>query len=76
MSSTVSTPPAATPAPAPTFHVDNISGAPVTTILGVLAALQGALMSLQGGILPSTPAGWTGLVLSAAIAVFGALNKG
>ena len=76
MSNTIGVVPTAPAAPAPTFHVNNISGAPTTTILGVLAALQGVLVSLQGGVLPANAAGWIGLLLSASIAVFGALTKG
>lgn len=68
--------PAPAPAPTPTLHPSHITAYPVSTILGVMAGLQGVLLSLPGGDLPTTSAGWMTLAMSLGMAAFGALAKG
>lgn len=72
----ITPPPAAPPATTPPLHVSHITGAPVSTVLGIMAALEGALHSMPGGNWPTNAMGWVGLALSLAMAVFGALSKG
>jgi hypothetical protein len=64
------------PPPPPPIHTSNIVGAPVSTILGITAGLEGTLHSLPNGAWPTNAMGWVGLALSIAMATFGALSKG
>ena len=66
-----------TPAPSSggLFSFLNIAGAPNSTILGILAAITGALHSMPGGAFPTNPVGWIGLGASLLMGLMGALAK-
>lgn len=59
----------------PALHVANVTASPVSTIVGVLAMVQGMFASIPGGQLPTSPVGWVGLGLSLATGLFGAFAR-
>ena len=66
---------ASVPSLPPALHPANILGNPVTTILGVTAAVQGVVSSLPGGAFPTNATGWGQFVLSLGIGLFGLFSR-
>jgi hypothetical protein len=59
----------------PSLSAKNILANPVSTILGITAAVQGVVGSLPGGTFPTSAVGWLQLVFSLGLGVFGMLSK-
>ena len=83
MSETATTPqltvpdvPASVMREAAAFSVANVTGSPLTTVIGGLYVVQGVIAQLPGGNFPTTAAGWLNLVNVAIIGFLAALAKG
>lgn len=54
-----------------TLSTANVTGSPVSTILGISALTNGLMHSLPGGSFPTTVAGWVGFGASALMGLLG-----